>query len=66
MRIAISLFSAELPYKLLQGLYIFRNPKIQGFPGLFYRFIQGFSRALEAENENKVHDELFKTISRLH
>ena len=44
-----------------QGLYIFRNSKIQGFPGLFYFFFQGFSRALEAKNENNIHNELFKT-----
>ena len=43
----------------LQGSYILRNKKTQGFPGLFF---QGFSRALEAQNENKnVHNELFKT-----
>ena len=31
------------------------------FQGCFYRFFQGFSRALEAKNENNVHNELFKT-----
>ena len=31
---------------LLQGSYAFRNSKIQGFPGLFCRFFQGFSRVL--------------------
>ena len=44
-----------------QSSYIFRNSKIQVFPGLFYRFFQGFSRALETKNENNVHNELFKT-----
>ena len=34
-----------------QGLYIFRNSKIQGFPGMFYHFFQGFSKALEAQNK---------------
>ena len=45
----------------MQGSYIFRNSKIQGVPGLFYRFFQGFSRAVETKNENNVHNELFKT-----
>ena len=45
----------------IRGSYVFTNSKIQGFPGLFYRFVQGFSGALEAQNENNVHKELFKT-----
>ena len=31
---------------LYQGSYVFRNSKIQDFPGLFYHFFQGFSRVL--------------------
>ena len=41
---------------IIQGSYRFRNSKLQGFPGPFYRFFQG----VEAHNENKVHNELFK------
>ena len=44
-----------------QGSYIFRNSKTKGYPGLFYRFFQGFSRAFEAQNENNVYNEFFKT-----
>ena len=36
-----------------QGSYVFRNSKIQGFPGLFYYFFQGFSRVLEVQNEKQ-------------
>ena len=41
---------------LWQGSYVFRNSKLQGFPGLFYRFLQGFSRVL-ASPEGKQHSQ---------
>ena len=31
---------------LIQGSYVFRNSKIQGYPGLFYSFFHGFSWVL--------------------
>ena len=46
----------SITIKHSQGSYIFRISNIQGFPGLFYHFFQGFSRALEAPNENNIHN----------